>query len=100
VTGSLVLALPGFGFLAVVWVVLPLIAQFDPATAMLLARLRVMQFKPEAAWAMVVAAERAGAAQSVCAPLLAEAAYLMKKFDAIPRLLARLADDPTNRESN
>jgi hypothetical protein len=76
------------------WAEAALRAQFDGTTAMLLARVRLKQTEPEAAWQLIVAAERAGVAPGVCAPLLAEAAFLMRKFDAIPRLLARVADDP------
>lgn len=77
------------------WAEAALAAQFDATTALLLARVRLKQSQGESAWELVAAAERAGVASGVCAPLLAEAAFLMRKFDAIPRLLARVADDPT-----
>jgi len=76
------------------WAEAALRDKFDGTTALLLARVRLKQSVPEAAWELIVAAERAGVAPGVCAPLLAEAAFLMRKFDAIPRLLARVADDP------
>jgi hypothetical protein len=78
------------------WAETALSAQFDGTTALLLARVRIKQNEPQSAWQLVVAAERAGVAPGVCAPLLAESAFLMRKFDAIPRLLARVADDPTS----
>jgi polysaccharide biosynthesis protein PelE len=77
------------------WADAALTAQFDGTTALLLARIRLKQSEALSAWQLVVAAERAGVAPGVCAPLLAEAAFLMRNFDAIPRLLARVADDPT-----
>lgn len=76
------------------WAEAALGAHFDGTTAVVLARVRLKRNEPEAAWQLIVAAERAGVASGVCAPLLAEAAFLMRKFDAIPRLLARVADDP------
>ena len=69
---------------------------FDGATALLLARVRLQQSDGVAAWRLVVAAaERGGIASDVCAPLLAEAAFLQRKFDWIPRLLSQVADDPS-----
>jgi polysaccharide biosynthesis protein PelE len=76
------------------WAEAALRVQFDGTTALLLARVRLKQYAAEDAWQLIVAAERAGVAPGVCAPLMAEAAFLMRKFDAIPRLLARVADDP------
>lgn len=76
------------------WAETALAAGFDGTVALLFARVRLKQQRPEAAWQLIVAAERAGVATGVCAPLLAEAAFLMRNFDAIPRLLARVADDP------
>lgn len=78
------------------WAGAALLAQFDGTTALLLARIRLKQLAPEHAWELIDAAGRAGVAAGVCAPLLAEAAFLMRKFDAIPRLLARVADDPSH----
>jgi hypothetical protein len=78
------------------WAEAALRASFDGTTALLLARVRLKQSEPDAAWRLIVAAEQAGLASDVCAPLLAEAAFLMRKFDAIPRLLARVAEDPTH----
>lgn len=76
------------------WAEAVLNEQFDATTALLLSRVRLKQLRPEAAWQLILAAKAAGVATDVCAPLLAEAAFLMRNFGAIPRLLAQVADDP------
>jgi hypothetical protein len=77
------------------WAEAALRAAFDGATALLLARVRLQQGDGAAAWPLIIAAaERAGVASDVCAPLLAEAAFLLRRFDWIPRLLAGACDNP------
>ncbi|HKP63077.1 MAG TPA: HEAT repeat domain-containing protein [Polyangiales bacterium] len=77
------------------WAEAALHAAFDGTTALLLARVRLSQGDGAAAWRLTVsAAEHAGVASDVCAPLLAEAAFLLRNFDWIPRLLANVYDNP------
>jgi polysaccharide biosynthesis protein PelE len=77
------------------WAEAALRTEFDGTTALLLARVRLRQGDGAAAWRLTVAAaERAGVASDVCAPLLAEAAFLLRKFDWVPRLLANVDDNP------
>ncbi len=69
-------------------------ARFDGTLAILLARVRLKQGRAAEAWQLIVAAERGGVATDVCAPLLAEAAFLLREFECIPRLLAHVDGNP------
>jgi hypothetical protein len=62
----------------------------DAATALLLARIHLRQRKAAEAWQYLERAERAGAHRASSAPLFAEAAYALRRFDQIPRLLQRM----------
>jgi hypothetical protein len=63
--------------------------EVDAKTAILLARIHLRERRPKEAWACLEGAERAGAPFAACAPLFAEAAYMMRRFNEIPGLLAR-----------
>lgn len=62
----------------------------DAATALLLARIHLRQRKAAEAWQYLERAERAGVHRASSAPLFAEAAYALRRFDEIPRLLQRM----------
>lgn len=59
----------------------------DSKMAALLARIHLRQREPEQAWAWLERAEAAGLARASAAPLFAEAAFLMRRFDEIPAIL-------------
>lgn len=59
----------------------------DAGMAVLLARIQLRQREPEQAWAWLARAEEAGLARASAAPLFAEAAFLMRRFDEIPAIL-------------
>jgi len=59
----------------------------DATMAVLLARIHLRQREPELAWAWLERAEAAGLARANAAPLFAEAAFLMRRFDEIPAIL-------------
>lgn len=61
----------------------------DAPTAVLLARIRLAERRPADAWAYLERAEQAGATPATCAPLFAEAAYMLRRFGEIPALLSR-----------
>jgi polysaccharide biosynthesis protein PelE len=62
----------------------------DATTALLLARIHLRQRKAAEAWQYLERAERAGAHPGSSVPLFAEAAYALRRFEEIPRLLQRL----------
>ncbi len=62
----------------------------DAASALLLARIHLRQRRAAEAWQYLERAERAGAHRASSAPLFAEAAYALRRFDQIPRLLQRM----------
>jgi hypothetical protein len=64
--------------------------QGDAATALLLARIHLRQRKAAEAWQCLERAELAGAHRGSSVPLFAEAAYALRRFDEIPRLLRRM----------
>jgi hypothetical protein len=71
--------------------------EMDARTAVLLARIRLAERRPMEAWACLERAERTGAARATCAPLFAEAAYMMRRFSEIPALLGRAAPEQLRR---
>lgn len=64
--------------------------QGDAATALLLARIHLRQRRAAEAWNCLERAELAGAHRGSSVPLFAEAAYALRRFDEIPRLLRRM----------
>lgn len=71
--------------------------EVDARTAVLLARIRLAERRPSEAWACLERAERTGAAHATCAPLFAEAAYMMRRFSEIPALLRRAHPEQLRR---
>jgi hypothetical protein len=71
--------------------------EVDARTAVLLARIRLAERRPADAWACLERAERTGAAHATCAPLFAEAAYMMRRFGEIPALLRRAGPEQLRR---
>lgn len=62
----------------------------DASMHLLLARLHLRQRAPEQAWACLLAADALGAAPAATTPLLAEAAFQLRRFADIPSLLRRV----------
>lgn len=73
-----------------------LLAQ-DGSLALLLSRMQLRARKPSSALRYLRAAGSLGVASSVLAPLYAEAAFLMRRFDAIGPLLAQAGTAPLAR---
>jgi hypothetical protein len=59
----------------------------DASMAVLLARIHLRQKQPEQAWAWLERADRGGLGRASSAPLFAEAAFQMRRFDDIPAIL-------------
>lgn len=59
----------------------------DAKMAVLLARIHLRRREPTQAWTWLERAEEAGLARANAAPLFAEAAFLMRRFDEIPAIL-------------
>jgi hypothetical protein len=62
--------------------------QFDGSTALLLARIHLKKREPALALHWLERAQEAGVGAAACAPLCAEAAFALRRFSEIPRLLA------------
>jgi polysaccharide biosynthesis protein PelE len=73
---------------AVEHAMLALKLKFDGATAILLARVYLQQREPTLAVYWLAQARRAGIAPAATAPLLAEAAFLLRRFGDIPLFLS------------
>jgi polysaccharide biosynthesis protein PelE len=71
--------------------------EMDARTAVLLARIRLAERRPAEAWACLEHAEQTGATHATCAPLFAEAAYMMRRFSQIPALLGRAHPEQLRR---
>jgi hypothetical protein len=69
----------------------------DGSLSLLLARIQLRARKPGSALRYLRAAGSLGVANSVLAPLYAEAAFLMRRFDAIGPLLAEAGNAPMAR---
>ena len=69
----------------------------DGSLALLLGRIQLRANKPGSALHYLRAAGSLGVASSVLAPLYAEAAFLMRRFDAIGPLLAEAGNAPLTR---
>lgn len=69
----------------------------DGSLALLLGRIQLRARKPGSALHYLRAASSLGVASSVLAPLYAEVAFLMRKFDAIGPLLAEAGNAPLAR---
>jgi hypothetical protein len=65
-------------------------SKFVGATALLLARIYLRQRRPDQARAQLERAEGAGVPSAACAPLLAEAAFVARRFREVPAHLARV----------
>lgn len=61
--------------------------ELDATTALLMARIHLRQRQPEPAWDWLDCAHLAGAPSVSAAPLFAEAAFQMRRFKDIPRIL-------------
>jgi hypothetical protein len=62
--------------------------EFDASTALLLARIHLKKREPVLALHWLERAQEAGIGAAACAPLCAEAAFALRRFSEIPRLLS------------
>jgi polysaccharide biosynthesis protein PelE len=62
--------------------------EFDGSTALLLARIHLRKSEPVPALHWLERAQEAGIGAAACAPLCAEAAFALRRFSEIPRLLS------------
>jgi polysaccharide biosynthesis protein PelE len=69
----------------------------DGSLALLLGRMQLRALKPNSALHYLSAASSVGVANAVLAPLYAEAAFLLRRFDAIGPLLAEAGNAPLAR---
>jgi hypothetical protein len=72
-------------------------AQPDGSLALMLARIQLRIGNAEAAVGYLASARAAGVAEAVCLPLLAEAAFTLRRFEAIPALWARVDEAQLQR---